>query len=96
MVLDVGPLDADRVDLHRQERRPLERVAGGRADGEEDAEAVLVSKVPSPRKSKLRASPASSTEPMGRCAPTDVEGDQLGVVPAAPVSRVKSRAVSVT
>ena len=41
VLLDVGPLDADRLDLDRQEARPLERAPGGRADAEEDAEAGL-------------------------------------------------------
>ena len=41
VILDVRPLDADRVDLDRQPRRPFEAIAGRRPDGEEHAEARL-------------------------------------------------------
>ena len=39
--LDVGPGDADLVDVDRQPARPHEAVAARRADGEEHAEALL-------------------------------------------------------
>src|SRR5439155_10087642 len=35
---DVVPLDPDLVDVDREERRPLERVAAGRTDAQEHAE----------------------------------------------------------
>src|SRR4051794_13143302 len=39
-MLDVLPLDPERVDRDRELRRPLEAVARGAADAEEDAEAL--------------------------------------------------------
>ena len=55
-----------------------------------------VTKVPSPRNPKLRASPPITREAMDTRAPTDWNEIIRLVVPAAPVSSRKSRALSVT
>jgi hypothetical protein len=55
----------------------------------------FVLNVPSPRNAKFRASPLSSTEPIFTFAPTD-PNETSSSLSAAPVSSMKSRAVSVT
>ncbi len=54
------------------------------------------SKVPSPRIAKLRPSPPMTSAPMVTFAPIEPNCTIRSEVPAAPVSRRKSRAVSVT
>ena len=101
VVLDVGPLDAERVDADREERRPLERVARRRPDGEEHSETLqrFEGPVAADREVASFAADDERTDGDFRADEFIDEGRLAGVrseVPAAPVARRKSRAVSVT
>src|SRR5207248_3571823 len=66
--LDVRPFDPDRVDVDGQPARPLEVVAGGAADTQEDAEALA----------RLERAVAEEREVPGLAGDGEAGGGHLG------------------
>ena len=77
IVLDVGPLDADRVDADRQPRRPLEAAARGRADAEEHPEARLGDEGAVAEEGEVAALAADDERADLHLGPDGAEADQL-------------------